>query len=150
MKLLKWVDIPPVWLIVFAWQAWIQASRFPVVGLGRWGDLAGGLCVGAGLVLMLLAVTEMRKAETTVIPHMTPQALVQDGIFRRSRNPIYLGDALILVGLILRWDAWPSLLLVPLFVWVITDRFIKPEEARMEAEFGPTYDQYRGKTRRWI
>jgi Putative protein-S-isoprenylcysteine methyltransferase len=79
-------------------------------------DLLGGLLVGAGLVLMLLAVAEMRRRKTTVIPHLEADALVTTGVFSRSRNPIYLGDALVLAGLALRWDAPVALLLVPLFM----------------------------------
>ena len=88
---------------------------------------------------MVLTVSEMRRARTTPIPHMQPSALVTGGIFGRSRNPIYLDEALVLAGLCLRWG-WPALILVPLFAAVITDRFIRAEEARLHDGFGPEYD----------
>ena len=150
MPLSKWIDIPPVWLagfLVLVWQ------------IGRWSDLSlagpvtqflGGLGVGAGLVLMGLAVVEMRKWKTTVIPHQQPTHLVQSGIFRRSRNPIYLGDALILTGLILYWDVPLALPLVPLFVWLIERRFILPEEDRLRRTYRQDFFRYTQKTRRWI
>lgn len=148
---LKWIDIPPVWLALFAALAWVQATRLPVGQPGPGGmDLLGGLLVGGGLVLIALAAHGMMQARTTVIPHRDPDALVTSGIFRRTRNPIYLGDALILIGLMLRWEAWPSLILLPLFVWVITDRFIVPEEARLRDRFGAAFDRYATATRRWI
>ncbi|QIE42184.1 methyltransferase family protein [Meridianimarinicoccus aquatilis] len=149
----KWIDLPPVWLCLFLVLTWLQATRLPFggdLGAGALGDLIGGLLVGGGLVLMVLAFVEMRRAKTTVIPHMTPHALVTTGIFRRTRNPIYLGDALILTGLAFRWDAWPSLVLVPLFVWVITDRFILSEEARLQEQFGASFERYTEETRRWV
>ncbi len=150
-SVLKWMDLPPVWLAVFAALAWVQTTRLPV---GQPGpavvDLAGGLLVGGGIVLIGLAAHAMMQARTTLIPHRDPDALVTTGIFRRTRNPIYLGDALILAGLMLRWEAWPSLILLPLFVWVITDRFVVPEEARLRDHFGAAFDRYAATTRRWI
>jgi protein-S-isoprenylcysteine O-methyltransferase Ste14 len=149
--LIKWIDLPPVWLALFVGLAWVQMTRLPLgLSAGSFSDLLGGLMIGGGLVLMVLAVTEMRKAGTTVIPHRDPDALVATGIFRRTRNPIYLGDALVLSGLICRWEAWPSVVLVPLFVWLITDRFIIPEEARLRVAFGASFDRYAESTRRWV
>jgi protein-S-isoprenylcysteine O-methyltransferase Ste14 len=75
---------------------------------------------------------------------------VQSGIFSRTRNPIYLGDALILLGLILRWDAVLSLPLVPIFVWIIEKRFIEPEENCMRRTFRMEFARYCEKTRRWV
>ena len=149
---MKWIDLPPVWLVVFIAIAWNQAARFPM-GLtfgGAWADFVGGLLVGGGLLLMLMAFMEFRRHKTTVIPHETPSTLIQSGIFRRTRNPIYLGDALVLAGLILRWDAVLALPLIPIFVWVIEKRFIIPEEDRMRREFRADFARYASKVRRWV
>lgn len=147
----KALDIPPAWLVLFIALAWLQADRFP---LGQVAlplvDLAAGVLFGSGLLLIVLAIVELRRAGTTVIPHLEPEALVITGVFARSRNPIYLGDTCILTGLILFWKAWPSLLLVPLFVWVITDRFICTEEARLEDQFGERYASWARRVRRWL
>ena len=149
---MKWIDLPPVWLAAFAAIAWAQSTYLPA-GLdfgGAWSDLAGGLLVGGGLVLMAMAFVEFRRHRTTVIPHLTPTAMIQSGIFARTRNPIYLGDALILAGLILRWDAVLSLPLVPIFVWVIERRFILPEEDRLRRTFRADFARYAQKVRRWV
>ncbi len=149
---MKWIDLPPVWLAGFAALAWAQPVYLPM-GLdfgGGWADFAGGVLVGGGLLLMALAFAEFRRHRTTVIPHMTPSSLIQSGIFSRTRNPIYLGDALILAGLILRWDAVLSLVLVPIFVWVIERRFILPEEDRMRRVFRADFARYAEKVRRWV
>ena len=141
-----------MWLLAFLAAAWIQAARYPL-GLsfgGAWADFAGGVLVGGGLLLIALAAFEFRRHRTTIIPHEVPSRLVQTGIFSRSRNPVYLGDALILTGLILRWDAVLSLPLVPVFVWVIEKRFIEPEEDRMRRTFRMDFARYCEKTRRWI
>ncbi|MEL6209816.1 MAG: isoprenylcysteine carboxylmethyltransferase family protein [Pseudomonadota bacterium] len=149
---MKMIDIPPVWLALFCAVAWVQADRF-AYGLtfgGGWADLVGGLLVGGGLLLMVLSFAEFRKHKTTVIPHQEASALITSGIFSRSRNPIYLGDALILAGLILRWDAVLALPLVPIFVWLIERRFIIAEENRLRRKFRHEFARYEQKVRRWV
>ena len=132
--------------------AWMQPQHYSF-GLhfgGAWADLIGGMLVGGGVLLMLLAAFEMRRKGTTIIPHLNASTLVQSGIFSRSRNPIYVGDALILAGLILNWNAVLSLPLIPIFVWVIERRFIIPEENRLRTRFRADYARYERRVRRWV
>ncbi|MGX9349889.1 methyltransferase family protein [Shimia sp. W99] len=148
----RWLDIPPVWLALFLTLAWWQAEALSL-GLslgGRWAEFAGGILVGGGVILIALAASEMRRQKTTIIPHRDADRLVQSGIFSRTRNPIYVGDALILMGLILYWDAVLSLVLVPVFVWVIERRFIIPEENRLRRKFRADFARYCQKVRRWV
>lgn len=150
--MIKWIDIPPVWLLGALIIAWVQSRDF-TYGLsfgGAWADFVGGVLVGGGVLLMLLAVYEMNRQRTTVIPHRTPGSLVQSGIFSRSRNPIYLGDVLVLAGFILNWDAVLSLPLVPILLWVLEKRFVIPEEDRMRRKFRADFARYERKVRRWI
>ena len=149
---MKWIDIPPVWLVLALVITWWIAQLQPdalAIG-GPMTELIGGLLVGGGIVLMLLAVVEMRKKHTTVVPHRDASHLVTTGVFSRSRNPIYLGDALILAGLALRWEVPVALILVPLFMGTITQRFIVPEENRLRVKFRADFARYCGKTRRWV
>ncbi|QDC11564.1 isoprenylcysteine carboxylmethyltransferase family protein [Oceanicola sp. D3] len=148
---MSWLDMPPLWLALFIALAWVQASRFP--GL-TWShpvtDLLGGLLVGGGLLLLALSSMEFRRAKTSIIPHREAEALITSGVYGRSRNPIYLGDAMILSGFCAFWGAWLALVvLLPLFVWVITDRFIAPEEARLRRAFGPQFEAWAARVRRW-
>ena len=148
----RWLDIPPVWLGMFLALAWWQARAFSL-GLslgGSWAEFVGGILVGGGVILIALAASEMRRQRTTIIPHMDADRLVQSGIFSRTRNPIYVGDALILTGLILYWDAVLSLVLVPVFVWVIERRFVIPEENRLRRKFRADFARYCQKVRRWV
>lgn len=148
----RFIDIPPVWLALAVACAWAIGRAEPAgLGLGHVaGGLAGGILVGGGLILIALAIWEMRRMRTTVIPHREADRLVTTGIFRRSRNPIYLGDALILAGLILRFDAVLALPLVPLFLWWIERRFVIPEENRLRRRFRADFARYERATRRWI
>jgi protein-S-isoprenylcysteine O-methyltransferase Ste14 len=144
------LDYPPLWLLLFLALAWAQSALWPTPWAGDWAAAAGGLLALAGAGLMAAAVPPFLRARTTILPHRQPSALVTSGVFRLSRNPIYLGDVLILAGLAIRWQAWPALLLVPVFVRLLTRRFIEPEEARLRAAFGPAFEAWAGRTRRWI
>lgn len=152
MQLKQMIDLPPVWLIGFLALAWMQAQHvsFGLSLQSGLTDLLSGLLIGGGILFAVLAIFEFRRHKTTVIPHHTPSSLVQTGIYRRSRNPIYVGDVLILAGMILRFDAVLSLVLVPIFVWVLERRFILPEEDRMRRTFRTVFAQYERNTRRWI
>jgi protein-S-isoprenylcysteine O-methyltransferase Ste14 len=149
---MKWIDVPPVWLLLAIVITWWIAQVQPLAWTigGPVSDLLGGFLVGGGIVLILLAALEMRKRRTTIIPHMEADHLVTSGIFKRSRNPIYLGDALILAGLALRWETPVALLLVPLFMGTITARFIVPEENALRRKFRADFARYCLKTRRWV
>jgi len=99
---------------------------------------------------MLLAAVEFYRHKTTIMPRRDSRVFVQSGIYKRSRNPIYLGDAMVLAGLILRWDAVLSLPLIPIFVWVIETRFIIGEEKHLRLTYRAQYAAYAHKVRRWI
>lgn len=142
--------MPPVWLIAMLFIAWWLGGLTPDIGFGRWAGLGGMFLVAGGVVLMGLAVLEFNRAKTTIIPGQDPNALITSGIFRYSRNPIYLADTLLLAGLILWWDAVLALPLIVLFVWIIRRRFINPEEARLLAAFPTAFANYQDRTRRWL
>lgn len=151
-KIVHAVEFPPVWLIAFIAVAWWQTTFYPMgLGFGTGvADLLGGLLIGGGVLLMLLAVMEFYRHKTTIIPRRESNSFVQSGIYKRSRNPIYLGDAMVLAGLILRWDAVLSLPLIPLFVWVIEKRFIIGEEKHLRLTYRAQYASYINRVRRWF
>ena len=146
------LHIPPLWLVICLFLAWCQ-GRFLPLGLSvdhPVTHVMAGLLIGAGVLLMAAALLAFWRHRTTVIPHQTPVRLITDGVFARTRNPIYLGDALLLAGFILRFDAVPSLILVPIFVWWIEKQFIVPEEDRMRRVFRAEFAKYERKVRRWV
>ena len=143
--MLRQIDIPPLWLGVFLLMAWALSFLLAVPFVA-----AGLVLIAAGAALMVLAVLQMVLARTTFIPRRNPAALVSGGVFAISRNPIYLGDALILSGVILFWGALFALPLVPAFMWLITRRYIRDEEMRLQAGFGPDYTAWAARTGRWF
>ncbi|PTE21435.1 S-isoprenylcysteine methyltransferase [Cereibacter changlensis JA139] len=147
---MKNFDYPPVWTLLCIALGLMLDRLWPLDLFGAVGRYLGAAAILAGLGLMLLAVERMRRAATTVMPHRAPSALVTDGVFRWSRNPIYLGDLLVLLGVLLWADAPLGLLALPLLMVVLTRRFILPEEARLAEGFGPAFSQWSKTTRRWL
>ena len=147
---MKWIDIPPVWLLAFLALAFAGAWAVPSPMLGGWAIGSGQILVLIGLALMAAAVWAFRGRGTSVLPHQQPRALIAQGIYRWSRNPIYLGDALIMVGWALWLGALIPFLVLPVWLIVIVNRFIRREEALMSAQFGDEYLSWASKTRRWI
>lgn len=150
-RILRGLDIPPGWLALCAGAAWGLDRLFPGLGLGiDWMRLMGDGLIGLGLGAMGLALWEFLRARTSFLPRRVPSSFIRRGIYRITRNPIYLGDALVLGGLILRWDVLAALPLVPLFMALITRRFILSEEAGLIAEFGDDFRNWAARVRRWI
>ena len=147
---MKWIDLPPVWLFGCLALGWAQARLVPVPVFGAAGDVLGGVAVAAGLGLMAAAVFALLRHRTTVIPRERPTAMVTSGVFGWTRNPIYLGDALVLAGCGLIWDSVLAVLMVPVFGTLITRRFILGEEAGLRAAYGAGFDAYEKRVRRWI
>jgi len=93
---------------------------------------------------------QFRRHDTTIIPFEQSTALIAKGPYRYSRNPLYISMTLILVGLWILLGSLSPVVVVPLFVWWISTRFIANEERHLEAQFGRTYLEYKTKVRRWL
>ena len=106
----------------------------------------------AGVGIAISGVVSFRRAKTTVNPIKisTASSLVRSGVFRVTRNPMYLGMAIALLGWAAYLASWPALLGVPLFVLYINRFQIAPEERAMASLFGADYAAYKEKVRRWI
>jgi protein-S-isoprenylcysteine O-methyltransferase Ste14 len=143
------IDLPPVWLLLHVAVAFVLSLVSPPV-FGAAGAVAGVWLIGFGVLVTLLAAAQMTLARTTVIPRRNPSSLVTSGLFALSRNPIYLSDLVILLGAILWLDAVLALPLLAGFAWLIQTRFILDEEARLAAAFGPEFDAWAARTRRWF
>ena len=143
---MRMLDLPPLWLLAFLVLAWVSPWHAP------WGGVffPGLVCLALAALLTVAALLEFARARTTVIPHQMPSALIQSGVFRWTRNPIYLADVLILAGFALIWGSVLGVLLVLLLAVVLERRFIRPEEGRLQSEFGEAFEAYAASTRRWI
>lgn len=143
------IDIPPLWLAMAIVLTWALSFLWSVSLFGIVPGL-GEVLVFFGLCLLAVSVAQMALARTTFIPRRNPKALVTRGVFKYSRNPIYLADAMILTGAVLYWGAVFALPVIPGFMWLITQRYIADEENRLKAGFGAEYSTWAAKTPRWI
>lgn len=111
---------------------------------------SGSFLFITGVVLVLWGARSFSRAGTTVRPFQDPSALVTSGPYRYSRNPIYLGLVLALIGIGLLLGTLSPFVVVPVFICLIQQRFIQPEEAELEKTFGSAYGQYKRQVRRWL
>jgi protein-S-isoprenylcysteine O-methyltransferase Ste14 len=144
---------PPVLAIATLAAAWVLERAVPTTWLGLDDPLArfAGSVIGiGGLALMVWGIITLRRARTTVLPHHGASVLVTSGPFRFRRNPIYLGEVMILLGLAELTKSLWLVILAPVFALLITWLAILPEERHLEAKFGDAYRAYKVRTRRWI
>lgn len=146
----KPTDLPPFWLALALAVVWGLDQLVPWGLFGPAGRPVGAALIALGLGLVIGAAAQMIMQRTTVIPKSQPSQLVTGGLFRLSRNPIYLGDALILAGAILWWDVPHGVPVLIGFMSLIQHRFILDEEARLHAAFGHDFQAWSRRTARWI
>ncbi len=113
-------------------------------------NLVGWLFVALGLSLALWATGLFRIAGTPVRPFQQSTMLVITGVYRITRNPMYLGMVLVLLGAALLLGTIAAFFPIPLFVWQIQRKFVLPEEAFLEGLFGQPYLGYKSRVRRWL
>lgn len=112
--------------------------------------MVAGLAIVIGFGILMTAIGLFKKAGTPAEPWKQVSALVTDGVYRWTRNPMYLGMTLIYLGLAIYIDSLITLLLiVPVTFW-ITRNVIEKEEAVMTARFGSEYLAYRERVGRWF
>ena len=153
MKALELKIPPPVVTALFAIAIWGISKITPQIGLDPTLRLNAALIiVGLGIAVVLSGVHSFKQAATTVNPLKpeTSSALVSSGIYRFSRNPMYLGLALGLIGWTLYLAAPMGLLGVAGFVLYMNKLQIMPEERALEELFGPELEAYKSKVRRWL
>lgn len=144
---------PPLVCLLFGVGMWGLAKLDLLVALPETVRLVAALSlalVGAGF--QLAGIFTFRSAKTTINPLKpeTASALVSSGVFRLTRNPMYVGFA----SLLMAWAVWlsaPSALLGPVAFVLYINRFqIVPEERVLSSLFGTSFAEYKSKVRRWF
>ena len=113
-------------------------------------NLLGLIPLLIGLWLNLSADRAFKRADTTVKPFEVSNSLIEDGVFRFSRNPMYFGFALILLGISILLRSLSPYIVVVLFVLLIDRMYIRYEEQMLETKFGYEWKAYRSRVRKWI
>jgi protein-S-isoprenylcysteine O-methyltransferase Ste14 len=142
---------PPIVALMFIVLAYFLGRfvpiPFPVPPILRYMGLA---MTFLGFLLGIGALMEFRKARTTLDPHGSARQLVTSGIYRFTRNPIYLGFLLMVIGLPLNSGLYWGLVMAPFYVLTMNRLIIQREEAYLERKFGKAYTGYRSHVRRWL
>jgi protein-S-isoprenylcysteine O-methyltransferase Ste14 len=112
--------------------------------------LAGGLVFAAALALFVWAIATITRAGSNVPTSLPVTAIVDTGPYRFTRNPIYVGMMLGLIGLAIALDSFWLLLTLIAFAAVIRYGVVAREEAYLERKFGDVYRHYRTRVRRWL
>jgi len=143
--------LPPTYLLVALVLMALLHFLVPIVKFVPipW-NLLGIVPLAAGIALNLLADRDFHRAETTVKPFETSSALVTTGVFRITRNPMYLGYVLILLGVGLLLRSATPFLVIPVFGLFMARVFIGEEERMLEETFGAAWQSYARQVRRWI
>lgn len=144
---------PPVVMTAAALLMWIIARFSPLFQLPSLVNWTGFALLGASSAgLVIAGLSSFRQSSTTIDPTRpgSASALVTDGIYRFTRNPMYLGFAGVLLAWGLYLQAWWSLPLPFLFCLYITIFQIRPEEKALRSKFGERYMIYSASVRRWL
>jgi protein-S-isoprenylcysteine O-methyltransferase Ste14 len=143
--------LPPTYLLGSILLMLGSHFLFPTMQLmsGLW-RLIGILPLVLGIVISYAAEKQFHQARTTVHPFEESSQLITDGLFRFSRNPMYLGMALILLGVALLLGSLTPFGAIVLFLWWIDNQFIRREEQMLATQFGKDWLEYKAQVRRWI
>jgi len=148
------LKVPPAALVlIFAVAMWLVSVYEPSLAFTLpWRAAVAVAFVGVGIIISLVGVVAFRNAKTTVNPTKpgTTSTMVTSSVYRFSRNPMYAGFLLALIG----WAAYLShalaLALLPAYVAYMNRFQIAPEERALSAKFGPAFAAYKQSVRRWL
>jgi protein-S-isoprenylcysteine O-methyltransferase Ste14 len=147
------IALPPLIFLGFLAAAAVLEAVVPLPLLAAHAFpryLAGAALAAGGFVMIAMGTRRFLAAGTNIPPTLPTTALVVDGIYRRTRNPLYLGTTLVYLGLgVAAGSLWAIGLVVPL-MWVINVGVVAREERYLERKFGDAYRAYKAGVRRWI
>jgi len=139
---------------------WLAFALLAMFALDRWLPLAqltpsftsgfAWLLLLPGLVITLVASNGFKRAKTGIVPFSKSTTLVTGGIYRFTRNPMYLGMVVFLAGLALKLGSLGAWIPIPVFIAIIQHQFIRNEETFLSAIYGDAFRAYQEKVRRWL
>jgi protein-S-isoprenylcysteine O-methyltransferase Ste14 len=147
------IALPPLIFLRFLAAATVLEAFVPLPilaahALARY--LAGAALAAGGFVMIGMGTRRFVAAGTNIPPYLPTTVLVVDGIYGRTRNPLYLGTTLVYLGLsVAAGSLWAIVLVVPL-LWVINVGVVAREERYLERKFGDAYRAYKARVRRWV
>ena len=143
--------VPPVYLLITLLLMGLMNLYFPVYeAILPPVAYSGFVLIIVGITMAAISAGMFKKADTGIEPFDEATVLVTGGFYRFTRNPMYLGMFLMLLGVGWLLGSIGALLPVPVFILIIRNNFVLGEERFMEASFGQQYLDYKSKVRRWV
>ena len=142
---------PPIVTLTFILLSFWLASYLPKLAFNYQG-LSSLLMILIGLTIIVIGVKTFNNSDTTINPLNPSEAshLVTEGVFSYTRNPMYLGMVIILLGVSIYNGVYIGIIILPCFIFYITEFQIKPEEEAMVEIFAGDYTDYLKRVRRWL
>jgi protein-S-isoprenylcysteine O-methyltransferase Ste14 len=145
---------PPVVALLFIAAGWALNQFVPLgprdASLPIESAIIGGIIIACAVAIALFAIREMIRAGTTFRAGGQASTFVHTGVYKRTRNPMYLSLTFFTLGLgIATVNPW-IVVLAPALLLYLQERVVKREEAYLKARFGAEYADYMRKVRRWL
>jgi len=142
---------PLAWLLLAVLAIYVLDRFLPIADLipAPW-HWAGLIFMLPGILILLHSGASFVRAKTGLLPFSEATTLVTSGLFRFTRNPMYLGMVLFLLGLAVFLGSLSALIPVAVYAWIIDRQFIRNEELFLQEIFGEEYLAYMRRVRRWI
>ena len=147
------VTFPPPFVYLGFLLIGLAADRWLPWSLELGDDVrfsVAGALAAVGLYLLIAAQGRFRRAETDLKPWKATTAIVDHGVYGFTRNPMYLGMAVLYLGLAIAFLSIGALILLPVVIFVIRTQVIAREERYLEGKFGDAYIGYKQRVRRWL
>ncbi|SON48429.1 methyltransferase family protein [Vibrio tapetis] len=148
------LKVPPVVVFFLALVLmWWSVVSWPSLAFELpWRAVFVMICVASSGYIGIAGVLEFRRHQTTVNPHTPNNAstIVDTGIFKYTRNPMYLGLVVLLIGALFYWSSLASLWVIVAFIGYLNRFQISAEERILSEKYGSQYTDYLTKVRRWI
>ena len=142
---------PPILTVLHIIAAFLLARFIPLLPtVPPIIKYIGFVLVVIGFLFGLGAVLAFRRARTTLDPYHPVSSIVTSGVYGFSRNPIYLGFLLMVIGIPLNAGTYWGTILAPIFILLCNKLVIEHEESYLEKKFGETYTSYKSRVRRWL
>ena len=147
-----YVPPPIVYALTFLVAVFIQ-KKLPIDDSLFHRQLAKIVGVGLLIIALFFLIRSLRQfflSKNTLVTIMAANSLQTNGIYNITRNPMYLGLAIVYLGISCLIGNWWNIILFPLLLLLIQEYMIKREEKYLERRFGQVYLDYKSKVRRWI
>ncbi len=146
------VRVPPPLLLIVAILAGYGVQQLWALELTHWSGWYGAAwtLIGVGVIILVAGWVQFFRAKTNIQPHKPSSNLIQSGLYRFSRNPLYVSGLSLQLGIALLMSNLWIVLLVPVSKFVFDRYIIAREEAYLERAFGEAYLDYKRTVRRWL